>query len=103
MRQRHTMRTRIPAALILLGLLGVSGCDNTPAASSAEFNQADSNHDGRLTSEEYKRLVAIRAAGGDQAAAQAVKSNLQYDTYSTRFRNSDSNGDGYLSRDEMNL
>lgn len=92
------------AALLSLGLIGVAACDHgAPAATRAEFNQADSNHDGRLDSEEHKRLLAIQAAGGNQVAAQAVKSNLKYDTYSTRFRNADRNNDGYIANDEYSL
>ncbi len=92
-------------ALALTALLAVAACDSgtSPVASRAEFTQADTNHDGRLTKEEYQRLLAIRAAGGDAVAAQAVKANLKYDTYSTRFKNADSNGDGYLSSAELNI
>lgn len=92
------------AALLSLGLIGVAACDQgAPAATRAEFDQADSNRDGRLSGEEHKRLLAIQAAGGNQAAAQAVKSNLRYDTYSTRFKNADRNNDGYISADEYRL
>lgn len=92
------------AALLSLGLVGVSACTHgEPAATRAEFDQADSNHDGRLNSEEHKRLLAIQAAGGNHAAAKAVKANLKYDTYTPRFKNADANGDGYLSADEYGV
>lgn len=93
------------AALLSLGLIGVAACDHgaAPGATRAEFNQADSNHDGRLNSDEHKRLLAIQAAGGNAAAAQAVKANLKYDTYGTRFKNADRNGDGFISAEEYNV
>ncbi len=92
------------AALLSLGLVGVAACDHgTPGATQAEFNQADSNHDGRLSSEEHKRLLAIQAAGGNPAAAKAVKANLKYDTYTPRFKNADANGDGYISANEYGV
>lgn len=92
------------AALLSLGLIGIAACDHgAPAATQAEFNQADSNHDGRLSGEEHKRLLAIQAAGGNEAAAKAVKSNLKYDTYGTRFKNADRNNDGYISTNEYGL
>lgn len=91
-------------ALLSLGLIGVAACgQGEPSATRAEFNQADSNHDGRLNSEEHKRLLAIQAAGGNAVAAQAVKANLKYDTYSARFKNADRNNDGYISSDEYML
>lgn len=92
------------AALLSLGLIGVAACDHgAPAATHAEFDQADSNNDGRLSSDEHKRLLAIQAAGGNAAAAQAVKANLKYDTYSKRFKNADRNSDGYISTAEYSL
>lgn len=90
------------SAVALLTLL--TGCDvGAPAATRAEFQQADSNRDGTLNREEYERLMAIRASGGDAVAAQAVKANMKYDTYSTRFKNADSNGDGSISDNELGI
>lgn len=64
------------AALLALGLVGVTACDHTNV-NSADFQAADTNHDGVLNSEEHQRLKAIQAAGGNAAAAQQVKSNLR--------------------------
>lgn len=90
------------SAVALLTLL--TACNTgAPAATRSEFQQADSNHDGKLSKEEYQRLIAIRAAGGDEAAARTVKANMKYDTYSTRFNNVDSDGDGYLTDKELGL
>ncbi len=92
------------AALLSLGLVGIAACEHTAAgATRAEFDQADSNNDGRLSSEEHKRLLAIQAAGGNAAAAKAVKANLKYDTYTPRFKNADANNDGYISQSEYGM
>lgn len=91
-------------ALLSLGLIGVTACDGAhSSATRAEFRQADSNHDGRLNSDEHKRLLAIQAAGGNAEAAKAVKANLKYDTYTPRFKNADRNGDGYISPGEYGV
>lgn len=91
-------------ALLSLGLVGLTACEQGgPAATRAEFDQADSNNDNRLNSEEHKRLLAIQAAGGNAAAAKAVKANLKYDTYTPRFKNADRNGDGYISAEEYRI
>ena len=93
------------AALLSLGLIGIAACDTNaaPGATRSEFDSADANHDNRLSSEEHKRLLAIQAANGDPVAAQAVKANLKYDTYSTRFKSADRDGDGSISAEEMGL
>lgn len=98
------MRTRPILLSATMLLVALTGCDGaSPSMSREEFAQADSNHDGKLSKEEYQRVYAIRAAGGDAKAAQTVKSNLKYDTYGTRFKNADSNGDGYISDAELGL
>jgi hypothetical protein len=103
-RALRIMRCRPLMLSSVVLLAALSGCTTPPpAASAAEFAQADSNHDGQLDADEYKRLIAIRAAGGDEVAAQTVKSNLRYDTYSTRFEYRDRNGDDVLSAQELGL
>jgi len=98
------MKSRSIAFSAVALLTALTACDPaTPSATSAEFAQADSDHNGSLSADEYKRLIAIRAAGGDAVAAQSVKANMKYDTYGTRFKNLDRNGDGVLSSAELGL
>ena len=93
-------------SLLLLALVGtplVACAPSAPMATNAQFQQADGNKDGALSRDEYEHLLAIRASEGDAAAARAVKANLQYNTYDTRFKASDRDGNGAISRSELGI
>lgn len=91
--------------LMAASAVALAACDNatTAGATPDQFRQADANHDGRLSQGEYEHLLAIRASAGDPVAARAVKSNLRYNTYDTRFKDLDDNGDGFVSNREIGL
>jgi len=95
---------RYTLMMLALATTSVVACaPSAPMATPAQFQQADGNKDGALNRDEYEHLLAIRASEGDAAAARAVKANLQYNTYDTRFKASDSDGNGAISRTELGI
>lgn len=95
---------RYPVLILALAATSMGACaPSAPLATPAQFQQADGNKDGTLNRDEYEHLLAIRASEGDAAAARAVKANLQYNTYDTRFKASDRDGNGSISRSELGI
>src|SRR3954470_1327376 len=67
------------------------------ASSTAAFDKADQNHDGKLTREEFD--AAVKNAGGPKSSSSATGSSTSSSS-SWDFSSADKDHDGHVSRQE---
>ena len=66
-------------------------------STTAAFDKADQNHDGKLSRQEYD--AAVKNVGGPKSSSSATGGSASSSS-SWDFSNADKNHDGYVSRQE---
>ena len=91
-------------AFSLLAFAGASAYANDTSkhkgatGASLDFNKADTNHDGKLSRQEFD--AAVKSAGGAKSSAASGGSSAST-TQRWDFAKADTNHDGSLSRQEF--
>jgi Ca2+-binding EF-hand superfamily protein len=95
---------RIPAGVAALAVaVALFAAPGAEAQMKGKFDDADANHDGRVTFQEYQAYVTSRLAAANGPRAQKFKALSPQDQAARlqqRFETLDSGHKGYLDRDD---
>lgn len=92
---------RFASAVSLIAAIGIMGACTAHAQMKGNFDDADANHDGHVTLQEYKDYVTSRLATADGRVAQRFKQltpEEQAARLEKRFNKMDHGRKGYLDR-----
>ncbi len=94
---------RSMSALALLAVAGLMAACAAQAQMKGNFDDADANHDGRVTLQEYKDYVANRLSSANGRIARRFKQlspEDQAQRLQKRFNKMDRGEKGYLDRND---
>ena len=89
--------------MAMIGMLGLIGAGAAYAQMKGNFDDADANHDGRITLQEFEAFASNRLMAGNGPRAQRFKELAPQDQdarLQARFQKLDRGGKGYLDRSD---